>query len=65
MDKISQYIPLIAPLVIIQLTLIVIALIDLNKRPATRGPRWLWVLIILFVNLIGPLLYFVVGREDD
>ena len=65
MDKISQYIPLIAPLVIIQLTLVVIALIDLNKRPATRGPRWLWVLIILFVNLIGPLLYFVVGREDD
>ena len=63
--KISQYIPLIAPLVIIQLILVVTALLDLKKRPATRGPRWLWVLIILFVNLIGPILYFVVGREDD
>ena len=65
MDKISQYIPLLAPLVIIQLILVVIALLDLKKRPGTRGPRWLWVVIILFVNLIGPILYFVVGKEDD
>ena len=65
MDKISQYIPLLAPLVIIQLILVVIALLDLKKRPVTRGPRWLWVVIILFVNLIGPILYFVVGKEDD
>jgi hypothetical protein len=65
MDKIGPYIPLIAPLVIIQLTMVVIALLDLRKQTATRGPRWLWVVIILFVNLIGPILYFLVGKEDD
>ncbi len=50
---------------IIQLILIVVALLDLRKGFATRGPRWLWVVIILFVNLIGPILYFVVGKKDD
>ena len=30
------------------------------RRPSTG----LWVLIIVFVNLIGPILYFVVGREE-
>jgi hypothetical protein len=24
-----------------------------------------WALIIIFVNLLGPLLYFLVGREES
>jgi hypothetical protein len=65
MEAIGPYIPLIVPLLIIQLALMVIALSDLRKQVSTRGPRWLWLLIIVFVNLIGPILYFVVGKEDD
>ncbi|MCK4831894.1 MAG: PLDc_N domain-containing protein [Anaerolineales bacterium] len=41
------------------------ALLDMRKRPATKGPRWLWIVIILFVNTIGPIAYFVIGREDE
>lgn len=41
-----------------------VALIDLAKRPSTRGPKWAWALVIIFVNMIGPIIYFVVGRED-
>ena len=32
---------------------------DLVRRAQTRGPKWLWALVILFVNLIGPIIYFV------
>ncbi|CAN5356543.1 hypothetical protein BH11ACT1_BH11ACT1_02140 [soil metagenome] len=52
-------------LVIIQLTLDVIALIDLYRRPADRvvsGNKWIWLAVILLVNLIGAILYLVVGR---
>lgn len=64
-EHLSEYIPLIIPLVIIQLILLSVALLDLRRRESTRGPKWAWVLIILFVNLIGPIVYFVLGRQDE
>ena len=64
MQEIRDWIPLLIPVFVIWFVLIVTALWDLAKRPKTRGPKWLWVLIILFVNFLGPILYFVLGRED-
>jgi uncharacterized membrane protein YhaH (DUF805 family) len=60
-----QFIPYLIPVLIIQLVLIVIALIDLVKREHTRGPKWLWAIIIILVNFIGPIVYFVVGRKEE
>ncbi|TYS18797.1 PLDc_N domain-containing protein [Rossellomorea vietnamensis] len=56
---------LVAPLLIIQLILIVTALVDLIRIKNTNGPKWLWVLIILFINIIGPIIYFVIGRRQN
>lgn len=64
MEVLTEYLPLIIPILIIQLALIIFALADLLRREQTRGPKWLWVLIILFVNLIGPIVYFLLGREE-
>lgn len=64
MQRILELLPYLIPILLLQLVLIVVALIDLARRERTRGPKWLWVLIILFVNLIGPIIYFVVGREE-
>jgi hypothetical protein len=63
-EQIQPYIPLLIPLIILQLILMIAALIDLARREQTRGPKWAWVLIILFVNIIGPLIYFVAGRDE-
>jgi len=57
--------PFLIPLILIQLGLVVFALIDLIRREKTRGPKWVWVLIILFLNFLGPIVYFVIGREDE
>jgi hypothetical protein len=65
MNDIAEYIPLLVPLLVIQLVLLVVALLDLRKQRRTQGPKWLWVLIIVFVNTIGPILYFVIGREEE
>jgi hypothetical protein len=59
------YIPYLIPVLIIQLILIVVALIDLVRREHTLGPKWLWAIIILFVNFIGPIVYFIVGRKEE
>ncbi|WP_342431944.1 PLD nuclease N-terminal domain-containing protein [Neobacillus sp. FSL H8-0543] len=56
---------LVAPLLIIQLILLIVALVDLTRTERTNGPKILWVFIILFVNIIGPILYFVIGRRNN
>jgi hypothetical protein len=44
------------------------ALIVLARTPAERirlGKKWPWVLIILFVNLIGAVVFLAVGRTPE
>ena len=60
----QKFIPFLIPVLIIQLVLMISALVDLSRREHTRGPKLLWVLIIVLVNYIGPIIYFVAGRED-
>ena len=43
---------------------VVVALLDLARRERTRGPKWVWVLVIVFINIIGPILYLVLGRDE-
>lgn len=55
----------IAPILVLQLILMSTALVSCIREEKTNGPKWLWILIILFINLIGPVLYFVIGRRND
>jgi len=56
---------LIAPLLVIQFILMVIALISCIRAERTNGPKWMWALIIICISLLGPVLYFTVGRRND
>jgi hypothetical protein len=64
MDQIREILPFLIPIALLQLALLVAALVDLARRERTRGPKWVWLLVILLVSLIGPILYFVLGREE-
>lgn len=55
---------ILAPFILIQFILLIVALIDLIKRPQTTGPKWVWILIIVCINIFGPMLYFIFGRKD-
>lgn len=57
---------LIIPLILVEIGLMAFALYDLVKRKRVKGGnKWVWVVIIVVVNLIGPILYFVIGREEE
>ncbi len=60
----NEVLPLLAPLVLVQVAMMIAALLDLRRRTTTRGPRWVWGLVIVFVSLLGPTLYFLFGREE-
>ncbi len=65
MDELQRYIPLIAPLLIIEIVLLAVALVDLIRREQVKYfPKWLWAVIIILINLIGPIAYLIIGRED-
>ena len=64
LSKLSQWLPLLIPIVLLQLGLMIAALVDLAKRERTKGPKWMWAIIIILGELIGPIVYFVVGREE-
>jgi len=65
MDELQRYIPLIAPLLIIEIVLLAVALVDLIRREQVKYfPKWLWAVIIILTNLIGPIAYLIIGRED-
>ncbi|WP_453993060.1 PLDc N-terminal domain-containing protein [Bacillus nitroreducens] len=54
---------LFAPIVVIQLILLVTALIDLVRSEETNGPKLVWLFIIVLISILGPVLYFVIGRK--
>lgn len=65
MEELMKYIPYLIPALLVQLILLVVALIDLMKRENTRGPKWVWLLVILLVNIFGPIVYLLFGRDND
>jgi len=61
----QQILPFIIPLVLLQLILLIVALLDLSKRQKVRWiPKWGWAIIIILGELVGPILYFIIGREE-
>jgi len=57
----------LVPLLILQVGLMLYALYDLfqEDRRVRGDSKILWALIIVFVNVVGPLIYFFVGRDES
>lgn len=62
--NISAWLPLILPLIVLQLILMISALVVCVRSEATNGPKWVWVLIIICGNLIGSIIFFIFGRKN-
>lgn len=64
LDLLRQILPLLIPILVIQLVLMAYCLVDLMHREQTKGPKWVWALIIIFGELIGPIVYLIFGRKE-
>lgn len=60
----DQILLLALPILVLQLALMIFALVDLIRNPNPNGPKWMWIAIIVLLNIIGPILYFVIGRRN-
>jgi glucose uptake protein GlcU len=63
----TQILLLLTPIIVIEIGLIIYALHDLLRPERTvRGEsKLMWGLVILFISLLGPILYLTVGRQEE
>jgi len=63
----TQILLLVLPIVIIEIGLIVYALRDLLRpeRQVRGESKLMWGLLIVFISLLGPILYLTVGRLEE
>lgn len=66
MDIIKEFLPFLLPLLIVQFALLGYTLHHiLTHKTYKRGNRALWLVItIVLMNFVGPVLYFLLGKED-
>lgn len=66
MEGLIENLPFLIPIIIIELILVITALIHVLKHPNYRfGNKVLWVVIVLVIQIIGPIVYFTLGRGDE
>ncbi len=54
------------PVLVLQLALMVAGLIDLYRHKAVKNLSiGIWTVIIVVVGLVGPILYFILGRGEE
>jgi len=66
MDQLMELLPFLIPLVIVQFGLLGYTLYHiLTHKTYKRGNRTLWLVVVLvLMNYVGPILYFLLGKED-
>lgn len=66
MEKLTEILPFLIPLAIAEFALLGYALYHiLTHKTYKRGNRTLWLVVVIFgMEFIGPILYFLLGRED-
>ncbi len=67
MNELKEYLPIIIPIAIAQLILLVITLRHIFTHDNyKRGNRVLWVIVaIVGMEFVGPILYFLLGKEEE
>ena len=66
LDKVMEFLPFLIPLALAEIGLFIYALHHvLTHDKYKMGNRTVWlVVVILLMNFVGPILYFVLGKED-
>ena len=67
LSQLTEFLPFLIPLIVAEFALLGYTLYHiLTHRTYKRGSRALWLVITLvLMNFVGPILYFVLGKEDS
>ena len=66
-SQIREFLPFLIPMIILELGLLGYTLWHiLTHKTYKRGNRTIWLIVtIVGMNYVGPILYFILGKEDE
>lgn len=66
-ENLNEYLPFLIPLMIVEFGLLAYTITHILKHDHYKhGSRALWLIIsIVGMQFIGPILYFILGKEED
>ena len=65
-ENIGDFLPLLIPLILVQFGLMAYALVHILKHDKYKmGNRVIWIVVSCLLSIIGPILYIVLGKEED
>ncbi|MBP3572537.1 MAG: PLDc N-terminal domain-containing protein [Clostridia bacterium] len=67
LTQLTEFLPFLIPLIVAEFALLGYTLYHiLTHKTYKRGGRALWLVITLvLMNFVGPILYFLLGKEDS
>lgn len=64
--KTDEIVMLLLPLIIIQLAVQIWAVYDVLKKKKTKNLSVpVWIVIIAFGEIVGSIIYFIIGRSEE
>ena len=61
-----KLLPVLLPVAVVELGLMVFALVNIITRKRVKGGNKVpWVILVVLVSVIGPIIYFAFGREEE
>ena len=64
-SEVLEFLPYLIPILVIQYGLLIFAIVQLAKNEVRYMPKWGWILIIVFINPIGPIVFLLIGKKRD
>jgi len=66
MDVLIRILPLLIPILVVDIALAVAAVVHILRHPHYRfGNKTMWLVIVIALLLFGPIIYFVFGKGED
>lgn len=66
LDQLQEYLPFLIPIILVEMTLMITALVHVLRHKNYRfGNRILWVVLVVCLQIVGPIVYFTIGRGEE
>lgn len=66
MSQFIEILPLLAPIILIEIGLMIFSLVKVLKQTQFKYlNKVIWIVIVVFIQIIGPIIYLVVERGDQ
>ncbi len=66
MDTLFKMLPLLIPILIMDIALAAVAVVHILRHPHYRfGNKIMWLIVVMVLLLFGPVIYFIFGKGAD